>query len=204
MSTPLEEVLTKLAGTQTGGEVPAESATESSIDPLYIEKLASAMDFVVDGFDGGMVLPVSDDSAQSVDRETVHTKLASALKKRVAVSAATKTEEKENTLAQMVLQKLAYAKAEEAGAEEPAATEGGEAEPAQSDDVEEPSTEDLSGMSLSSVLEDALGGSEREESLDTQVETGTDRDSESGNNAKSRTLLQQRLRVIASGKKEGK
>ena len=168
----LDDVITKLAGDRQESDV-------ESVDAVFVEKLASAVDFIVDGF--GRVetdTPVQEDSAQSGAADALRARL---LEKRSARAKAEEVVEETTKVSSTVLSRLLKERAETktAAAAAPAEVHHQEEIADTGDDTHmAPSNEDVgdtaeAGGTLAEVLTAALGTGEQDyESAPEGVETG--------------------------------
>ena len=210
----LQKTLETLGQSSTGSASPAQAQESDLIDPLYVEKLAAAVDYIVGEMEqpGAESASGSNSGAQGSAAGT-NSVLVSAIKqlkeKQASVNAHAEAS-RHQQLVGLVKEKIASAAAlqlppepEVEGPSEGWDTEGeGQADVASAIGD---STSSMEGMTLDDVLAGALDDTKPDDSSETRTETGTaSEDDRAGNDDEKRTLLAQRLRLVVGDKTGGR
>ena len=198
MKTSVKDTLVMLSA-DTSAAVPAQEATSNLLDPLFLEKLASAVDYIINddvGRRGTVKVASASDAA---------VRLRNAFSTRVKVASAEEPNDdvRGAKLIASVLTKIASSAAErlpDVVDDEGYAYEAADLADDDIDDytVSASSNGDLDGLSLSSIVNGALSGNEQDESVEQasppHTETGTVREDGAGNTSNDK--LRTRLRLI--------
>ncbi len=210
----LQKTLETLGQSSTGSASPAQAQESDLIDPLYVEKLAAAVDYTVGemGQPGAASSAGSNSGAQgsAAGTNSVLVSAIKQLKEKKASASADVEASRHKQLVGLVKEKIAAAAAlqmppepEAEGSSESADTEG-EAEVEVESAIGD-STSSMEGMTLDDVLAGALDDTKPDESSETRTETGTaSEDDRAGNDDEKRSLLVQRLRLVVGDKTGGK